>query len=107
MVYIIIFNSRLVSLLKSYILGKIKGWCHGKQLKGISYWDGLHNVACTRFISGNLLRIVLKSIEKNWKDFVIMKKDTFTAELLSFEDLMSRCGFFESGNVAFELVLTA
>ena len=36
-----------------------------------------------------------------------MKKDTFTAELLSFEDLMSRCGFFESGNVAFELVLTA
>ena len=37
MVYIILFNSRLVSLLKSYILGKIKGWCHGKQLKGISY----------------------------------------------------------------------
>ena len=36
-----------------------------------------------------------------------MKKDTFTAELLSFEDLVSRCGFFESGNVAFELVLTA
>ena len=36
-----------------------------------------------------------------------MKKDTFMAELLSFEDLVSRCGFFVSGNVALILLLTA
>ena len=30
---IILFNSRLVSLLISHILEKTKEWCHGKQLE--------------------------------------------------------------------------
>ena len=36
-----------------------------------------------------------------------MKKSTFMAELLIFEDLVPRCGFFEIGNEALVLTLTA
>ena len=46
-------------------------------------------------------------IKKNWKDFIIMKNDMFMAELLSFGDFVSRCGFSESGNVSLVFVLTA
>ena len=46
-------------------------------------------------------------IEKNWKDYIITKNDTFVAELLIFGGLVSRCEFFESGNVALVCVFAA
>ena len=51
--------------------------------------------------------MVLKRIEKNWKDFIIMDNDIFMAEFLSFEDFASLRGFSESGNVALFFVLAA
>ena len=46
----------------------MKKWFHCNQLDGVSSYDGRAEVVNTGFVSGNLLDIVLKRFEKNWKN---------------------------------------
>ena len=85
----------------------MKEWYHCNQLDGVSPCDGRADVANTGLVSGNLRHIVLKRIEKNWKDSLITKNDTFMAELWSFVELVSCCEFFESSNVTLVFIFTA
>ena len=39
--------------------------------------------------------------------FLVTKNATFMAELWSFVELVSRCGFFESSNVTLVFIFTA
>ena len=53
------------------------------------------------------MHMILKGLIRIWKDFIITKNDTFMPELWSFVEMISRCGFFESGNVALVIAFIA
>ena len=64
-IYAIACNNRYFALLSLHVLVEIKKLCDGNQREDVSCYDGRSHGAYTGFISGNLLHIILKVIEKN------------------------------------------